>query len=94
MSKHIIYVYDIHEQITFSKQVSYLKDVAKSLKQKYGEKEGSNILGSAVYLISIGGNDYFRLSQNLTVPQQGQLVRNVVGNLTNFLKVTLILPLI
>lgn len=66
--------------------MSYLKDVVSSLKQKYGEKEAKRILGSAVYLFSIGGNDYFRLSQNLTASEQAQHVRNVIGNLTASLK--------
>ncbi|XP_054780204.1 GDSL esterase/lipase 1-like [Prosopis cineraria] len=72
--------------ISFPKQVSYLKDVVNSLKQKYGEKEANRIMGSAVYLFSIGGNDYFRLSQNLTALEQAQHVQNVIGNLTNSLK--------
>ncbi|KAI9119735.1 hypothetical protein K1719_009124 [Acacia pycnantha] len=72
--------------ISFPKQVSYLKDVANSLKQEYGEKEGNRLLGRAVYLFSIGGNDYFRLSQNLSASQQAQHVRNVIASLTNSLK--------
>ncbi|KAJ0006873.1 hypothetical protein Pint_29399 [Pistacia integerrima] len=70
-------------------QLSYFKDVVKSLKQKQGKVEAKMMLRNAVYLFSIGGNDYFNFSQ--TNPKafqsfKGQYVKTVIGNLTSMLK--------
>lgn len=77
-------------QMHLSKKLSYFKD---AMKKKQGEGQAKRILSSAVYLFSIGGNDYFRLSQNpnMTAPYQAQYVRMVIANLTNSLKVSLLL---
>ncbi|KAJ0007566.1 hypothetical protein Pint_29385 [Pistacia integerrima] len=70
-------------------QLSYFKDVVKSLKQKQGKVEAKMVLRNAVYLFSIGGNDYFNFSQ--TNPKafqsfKGQYVKTVIGKLTSMLK--------
>ncbi|XP_031272548.1 GDSL esterase/lipase 1-like [Pistacia vera] len=70
-------------------QLSYFKDVAKSLKQKLGEAEANRVLRNAVYLFSIGGNDYFSFSQTnprASQSSKGQYVKTVIGNLTSVLK--------
>ncbi|XP_031266744.1 GDSL esterase/lipase 1-like [Pistacia vera] len=70
-------------------QLSYFKDVTKSLKQKLGEAEANRVLRNAVYLFSIGGNDYFSFSQTnprASQSSKGQYVKTVIGNLTSVLK--------
>jgi hypothetical protein len=77
-------------QINLPTQLSYFKTVVKSLRQKLGDVEANKVLMRAVYLFSIGGNDYFSFySQNPTAPQsyRRQYVGMVIGNLTSVLKV-------
>ncbi|KAJ0007970.1 hypothetical protein Pint_29322 [Pistacia integerrima] len=69
-------------------QLSYFKDVEKSLKQKLGDKEAKKVLRNAVYLFSIGGNDYFSFSSmnpKASQSSKGQYVKSVIGNLTSVL---------
>ncbi|KAK6911808.1 GDSL lipase/esterase [Dillenia turbinata] len=40
-------------------QLSYFKKVEETLRQKLGATESKKFLGRAIYLISMGGNDYF-----------------------------------
>ncbi|KAL2336364.1 hypothetical protein Fmac_010810 [Flemingia macrophylla] len=75
--------------INLPTQLSYFKTVVKSLQQKLGNKKSKRVLSSAVYLFSMGGNDYFGLlnqNPNVTQSYRTQYVRMVVGNLTNTLK--------
>ena len=77
-------------QISLPTQLSYFKAVVKSLRQKLGDVEAKKVLMRAVYLFSIGGNDYFSFySQNLNATQSNrrQYVGMVIGNLTSVLKV-------
>ncbi|XP_031258103.1 GDSL esterase/lipase 1-like [Pistacia vera] len=70
-------------------QLSYFKDVVKSLREKLGEEEAKRVLMNAVYLFSIGGNDYFGFSQrnrDASEESEGQYVQSVIGNLTSVLK--------
>ncbi|GMY34846.1 GDSL esterase/lipase 1-like isoform X1 [Fagus crenata] len=46
-------------KISLPTQLSYFKAVVKSLRQKLGDVEAKKVLMRAVYLFSIGGNDYF-----------------------------------
>ncbi|XVF67195.1 hypothetical protein PTKIN_Ptkin10aG0100800 [Pterospermum kingtungense] len=66
--------------IDLKTQVSYLKKVEKSLRQELGDAEAKKLFCRAVYLISIGNNDY--LTRNSTVPDE-EYVAMVIGNLTN-----------
>ncbi|KAK4591482.1 hypothetical protein RGQ29_021615 [Quercus rubra] len=75
--------------INLPAQLSYFKAVVKSLRQKLGDVEAKKVLMRAVYLFSIGGNDYFSFySENPNASQsyRRQYVGMVIGNLTNVLK--------
>ncbi|KAJ0007567.1 hypothetical protein Pint_29388 [Pistacia integerrima] len=72
-------------------QLSYFKDVEKSLKQKLGDKEAKKVSRNAVYLFSIGGNDYFSFSsmnRKASQSSKGQYVKSVNGSLTSVLTVS------
>ncbi|XP_031375375.1 GDSL esterase/lipase 3-like [Punica granatum] len=77
-------------QIDLSTQLSYFKEVEESLREKYGVAGARNVLGSAVYLFSVGGNDYvqFYMSKpNATQSDRRAYVGEVVGNITAVLSV-------
>ncbi|KAM5579511.1 hypothetical protein ABKV19_009339 [Rosa sericea] len=77
------------ETATFPIQLSYFRNVTKLLQQKLGHLEAKRILRNAVYLISIGGCDYFSFYPtypNATEPQQEEYVAIVIGNLTTVLQ--------
>ena len=81
--------------IDLKTQLSYFKDVEKSLRKKLGDTEAKALISKAVYFISMGGNDYGSLfpSSNSTMFQalsNEQFVEMVVGNLTNYIKVSFI----
>ena len=44
--------------VDFKTQLSYFKKVEKQLRQKLGAQKAKKLISSAVYLISVGGNDY------------------------------------
>ncbi|TXG68204.1 hypothetical protein EZV62_003139 [Acer yangbiense] len=70
-------------------QLSYFKAVKESLKQKLGDEKAKNVLNDAVYLFSIGGNDYFSFYQtypNASQYYKGKFVKMVIANLTSVLK--------
>lgn len=69
--------------IDLKTQVSYFRKVEKSLRQELGVAEANKLLSRAVYLISMGGNDY--LTRNSTASDE-EYVAMVIGNLTNELK--------
>jgi len=76
----------IYFQVTDLKtQLTYLKNVKKVLRQKLGYEETTTLLARAVYLINIGGNDYF--VENSSLYTHEKYVSMVVGNLTNVIKV-------
>ncbi|WCJ39342.1 GDSL lipase [Euphorbia peplus] len=67
------------------KQLEYFKTVKKSLRQQLNGVEAEKFLRRAVYLFSIGGNDYFDFytsNPNATLSNQRAYVQMVVGNLT------------
>ncbi|KAK9281883.1 hypothetical protein L1049_004790 [Liquidambar formosana] len=75
--------------INLRMQLSYFKEVEKSLRQKLGDVEARKMLMRAVYLISMGGNDYFSFSlkyPNASQSYQQEYVGIVIGNLTEVLK--------
>ncbi|KAI7985601.1 GDSL esterase/lipase 1 [Camellia lanceoleosa] len=70
-------------------QLNYLKKVEKWLKQKLGDAEAKNLMKIAVYLFSMGGNDYFQLSLSnpiATLFYQRHYFQMVIGNLKQVLK--------
>ncbi|XP_058762401.1 GDSL esterase/lipase 5-like isoform X1 [Vicia villosa] len=71
-------VIDLHTQLT------YFKNVKKILREKHGDEETTTLLARAVYLITIGSNDYF--AENSTVYTHEKYVSMVVGNLTTVIK--------
>ncbi|XP_039008206.1 GDSL lipase-like [Hibiscus syriacus] len=64
-------------------QIKYFKKVEKSLRQELGDAEAKKMLSSAVYLISVGGNDY--LTKNSSSSDE-EFVSMVLGNLTVAIK--------
>lgn len=75
--------------INLRTQLSYFKDVVKTLKQQIGENQTQNLLKRAVYLFSIGGNDYFSFYSshpNASLTAKTQHVRIVTSNLTQVLE--------
>ena len=81
----------IFQVISLNAQLTYFKNVEKLLRQKLGDEAAKKTLSEAVYLISIGTNDYLSpFFRNSTVLQssQKQNVHIVIGNLTVVIKVT------
>ncbi|KAI8569469.1 hypothetical protein RHMOL_Rhmol02G0281900 [Rhododendron molle] len=76
--------------IDLNMQLIYFKNVKKVLEQHMGETEAKKILSTAVYLFSIGNNDY--LSPFLTNSSFFQLnsredyTKMVIGNITDVMK--------
>ncbi|XAR49846.1 hypothetical protein NMG60_11004004 [Bertholletia excelsa] len=71
--------------IDLKTQLVYLKNVKKMLEQKLGEAEADKFLSRAVYLLSIGSNDYlFPFVTNMTsqIYSREEFVGMVIGNLT------------
>jgi hypothetical protein len=63
----------------------------ENLRHNLGDAEAYTVLSNAVYLISIGGNDYFApFATNCSffeTHSQEEYVGMVIGNLTNVIKV-------
>ncbi|KAL2345989.1 hypothetical protein Fmac_007274 [Flemingia macrophylla] len=73
--------------IDLKTQLSYFEKVSKVLKQELGEAETTTLLAEAVYLISIGSNDYeIILSANTSTYLAEKFVDMVVGNITTVIK--------
>ncbi|KAH7565663.1 hypothetical protein JRO89_XS09G0241700 [Xanthoceras sorbifolium] len=71
-------------------QLSNLDKVAKSIAEKVGHEEAKKVLMRSVYLISLGGNDYFGFNTdnpNATQSERIVYMRMVAANLTNGFKV-------
>ncbi|GFZ04317.1 GDSL-motif lipase 5 [Actinidia rufa] len=81
VESHQGFVIDLHTQL------SYFKDVVKLLRQKLGDKVAKQLLCNAVYLISIGGNDYLARSSIYQSYPIGEYVELVFGNLSTVIKV-------
>ncbi|KAL5755477.1 hypothetical protein ACOSQ2_020226 [Xanthoceras sorbifolium] len=70
-------------------QLSNLDKVVKSIAEKVGHEEAKKVLMRSVYLISLGGNDYFGFNTdnpNATQSERIVYMRMVVANLTNGFK--------
>ncbi|KAL5583405.1 hypothetical protein UlMin_015847 [Ulmus minor] len=77
--------------IDLKTQLSYFKKVKKQLKHKLGGEKGKALLSSAVYLFSVGGNDYlapFTSGNSIFYRSftKDQYVGMVIGNLTTVLQ--------
>ncbi|XP_062025603.1 GDSL esterase/lipase 1-like isoform X1 [Rosa rugosa] len=76
--------------IDLTTQLSYFKKVEKHLRHKLGDDNAHTLLSEAVYLISIGGNDYFapfvKNSSFYETQSPEKFVGMVIGNLTNVIK--------
>ncbi|TXG68207.1 hypothetical protein EZV62_003142 [Acer yangbiense] len=70
-------------------QLSNFDKVAKLIAKKVGDEEAKKLFMRSVYLISLGGNDYFGFNTdnpNATQSQRISYMRMVVANLTNGFK--------
>ncbi|GAB2222192.1 hypothetical protein Droror1_Dr00013396 [Drosera rotundifolia] len=75
--------------ISLREQLSYFKDVVSTLKQQFGEAETKRKLMRAIYLFSMGGNDYFSFYTsypNASESAQKEYVSIVIGNLTEVIE--------
>lgn len=78
--------------ISLSEQLNFYKKVVGGLRQKLGDVESKKTLSDAVYLFSIGTNDYTSIFlQNSTILShysKSTYVGMVIGNLTIAIKVS------
>lgn len=72
-------------------QLSYFKEVEKLLRKKLRSEEAKMLLMKAVYLFSIGGNDYRAMASYLPHSLKIQYVATVIRNLTLALEVSIAL---
>jgi hypothetical protein len=72
-------------------QLSNFKNMEKQLRQKLGASEVKTLLSTAVYMFSIGTNDYLvPFTSNSTVLQsysKKEYVKMVIGNITTVIQV-------
>ena len=72
-------------------QLGYFKNVSKCLRLKLGDTAAAGLLSSAVYMFSVGGNDYaFAFETNSSVLRsytRQQFVGLVIGNITAVIQV-------
>jgi hypothetical protein len=77
--------------IDLNTQLKYFKNMETLLKRKHGEAQTKKLLSRAVYLFSIGGNDYlapFATNSSLLLSySHEEYVDMVIGNLTTVIKV-------
>lgn len=77
-------VIDLHSQL------SYFETVRESLRKKLGDEEAKTLISTAVYLFSVGGNDYGYLfgtnSSLLRTSSHREFVGTVLGNITSVIK--------
>ncbi|XP_022715357.1 GDSL esterase/lipase 1-like [Durio zibethinus] len=67
-------------------QSSHFKNVEKLLRQKLGDAEAKILLSQAVYLITIGANDYLNYNAKSISESKEEYVGMVIGNLTAAIK--------
>ncbi|KAH7547015.1 hypothetical protein FEM48_Zijuj01G0262100 [Ziziphus jujuba var. spinosa] len=72
--------------ISLNIQLSYFKNVEKNLRHKLGGEEAKRFLSKAVYIFSIGTNDYNSKTTPIPFHSQEEFVGMVIGNLTNVIK--------
>ncbi|KAJ0075788.1 hypothetical protein Patl1_33634 [Pistacia atlantica] len=73
---------NVTNTMIFGKQVQLFKELVVNWTNTHGIDEAKRRIGNAVYLISIGGNDYFNRSysdySNDTIPEQQEYVDTVI----------------
>ncbi|XP_010273222.1 PREDICTED: GDSL esterase/lipase 5-like [Nelumbo nucifera] len=77
------------EVIDLKTQLKYFEEMETSLRHKLGDAETKKFLSRAVYLFSIGNNDYmspFSTVSSMQETSQKELVGRVIGNLTAVIK--------
>ena len=79
--------------IELKAQIKYFREVVVTwLKRKSGKAEGGLMVSKAVYLFSIGTNDYMSLfltnSTFLKSHSKSQYIELVIGNLSTSIKVS------
>ncbi|KAI6700347.1 hypothetical protein NL676_014671 [Syzygium grande] len=69
-------------------QLNCFEDVVKGLKQQLGDADAHNLLSKAVYLFSIGGNDYNTIPNNTKATKsfRKMYMSMVLGNFTAGIK--------
>ncbi|XP_030487607.2 GDSL esterase/lipase 1-like [Cannabis sativa] len=73
--------------IDLNTQLEYFKNVSNELRKQIGDADAKALLSRAVYIFSVGSNDYsFPFLRNVTVPNTQQFVGMVIGNLTEVIK--------
>uniref|UniRef100_A0A7N0ZXC3 Uncharacterized protein n=1 Tax=Kalanchoe fedtschenkoi TaxID=63787 RepID=A0A7N0ZXC3_KALFE len=79
-----------HGMISLGEQLSYFREAENTLKQQMGAAATGRLLTDAVYLFSMGGNDYFHFylsnSKAATQPKKRGFVARVIGNLSQVLQ--------
>ena len=77
--------------INLSTQLSYFKNMKRQLGLQLGEAEAQKLLSTAVYMFSIGGNDYFEaltpMHSLLQFYSREEYVGMVIGNITTVIQV-------
>ncbi|KAK0596421.1 hypothetical protein LWI29_015525 [Acer saccharum] len=74
------------EAIYFGKQVELFKKLSSKWKAQLGEKEANKRLANAVYLISMGGNNYFSFITNFPHSNQSEHLEYIDTVLVEFKK--------
>lgn len=87
----LFFSFAYHQVVALNTQLKYFKNLDTLFKQRLGEKEAKKLLSKAVYLTSVGSNDYlFRFTSNSSVYSPKEYVNLVIGNFTNVIKVNTI----
>ncbi|KAH7547016.1 hypothetical protein FEM48_Zijuj01G0262200 [Ziziphus jujuba var. spinosa] len=77
--------------IDLQTQLGYFKNVSRQLRKQLGDAGAESLLSRAIYLFSVGDNDYtLPFEINSTVPHSyspKQFVGLVIGNITTVVKV-------
>ncbi|CAI9108825.1 OLC1v1008519C1 [Oldenlandia corymbosa var. corymbosa] len=72
--------------IHLHKQLKNFKKVRKQMKAELGESGTNKVLGNAVYLLSIGSNDYFSPSPSFGSFPPDEYISMVIGNITTVIQ--------
>ncbi|KAI3414555.1 Lipase_GDSL domain-containing protein [Psidium guajava] len=72
----------------FKLQLNYFEEVVKGLKRQLGDADAHKLLSKAVYLFSIGGNDYNAIQNNpkATASFRKMYMTMILGNITAGIK--------
>lgn len=63
--------------------------VEKKLRKEFGDGNAKRVISKAVYMLSVGGNDYLAPNSTLNLSNsREEYVAMVIGNISNVIKVT------